>query len=289
MDKDKLGANTASLPNLELYDIIQKMEELGFRTIELLTFEGAVHSMGWLAGYWFHKMTPAERDKLRDALARFAHRAAHLPFMELPLFSYNKDMEEFCRKQLCIAMDGAAFMGVEVGVLHVNRRHGRTCREYWNDMVETYRFLGDYAAERGLRLAIETGFPNTFEDFTRLIFDIDHPQVGAAIDVGHFVGHRELDAARENPQAESSRRAYNDLLVRTVRTLGDKNYHFHLHDVRPHDGRDHRAAGPGIIDFERLCKVLHEIAYDGLLDFEIEEPDPAAALLESKRFIEGFM
>ena len=82
---------------------------------------------------------------------------------------------------------------------------------------------------------------------------------------------------------------YNDLLEDHLRSLGSKLYHFHLHDVRAEDLRDHRACGRGIIDYVRLLRTAADLGYDGLYAFELEEPDKVEALAESRAVIEEAM
>lgn len=289
MDKKKLCANTACLPNFSRLNAIRKAREMGLCSIELLAFDGARHSQGPLSGFWFNRMSDAGKQGLLEAVRPFDHRAVHLPFFDLPLFSYDEEMRAFCRGQLKVGLDGAAFIGAEAAVVHAYARPGMGCRDYWGDMVNTFRELADYAGERNVRLGVETGFPATVKDFTDLIFDVDRPSFGATIDVGHFRGYGDIGIQPKDYGTAEAVRKYNDTLVRTIQILGAKNFHFHLHDVRAGDWRDHRAPGRGIIDYPRLFSVLRDIGYGGLLSFELEEPDVLDALAQSKAFIERLM
>lgn len=289
MNARQICTNTASLPNLSLDDAIRRVKELGFHAIELLAFDGARHSQGQLAGFWFNRMTEAEKERLFEATRPFDGVAVHLPFFDLPLFSYDPEMRAFCRQQLRIGIDGCAFLHAGVAVVHAPSRPGMGCREYWGLMLDTFRELADYAGERGVLLGVETGYPSTIKDFTDLVFDVDRLSFGATIDVGHFRGYQDHGVRREDYGTPYAAERYNNCLIETIEVLKDRNFHFHLHDVRAEDWRDHRAAGRGIVDYPRLFDALRAIGYDALLSFELEEPDIIPALNESKAFVEGLI
>ncbi|NOZ21415.1 MAG: sugar phosphate isomerase/epimerase [Planctomycetes bacterium] len=286
MDARQVCTNTASLPNHSLGDAIHRAKELGFHAIELLAFDGARHSQGQLAGFWFNRMTEAERDNLFRITRVFDRIAVHLPFFELPLFSYDPEMRAFCRQQLKIGIDGCAFLGATVGVVHAAARAGMACRDFWPLMLDTFRELADHAGERNVLLGVETGYPNTIRDFTHLIFDVDRTNFGAAIDVGHFRGYQDHEVRPESYGTPDAAEKYNDCLIETIEILGDRNVHFHLHDVRAEDWRDHRMVGTGIVDYPRLFDTLRKIGYRDLLSFELEEPNAIDALKQSKAFVE---
>ena len=78
--------------------------------------------------------------------------------------------------------------------------------------------------------------------------------------------------------------------MKVVAGLSDKVYHFHLHDIRATDWREHRAVvGEGIIDFQRLFRYLKECSYSGLMTFEMEEEDNEDALIKSIDYVEKLM
>ncbi len=289
MDTRRLGANTASLAGFSLSGAAAKLKEMGFHTVEVLTWEGGVHSQGELAGFWFEDMTPRERDALRRTLDGFDHLAAHLPFVEMPLFTYNRRLAAFVKEQLKRCLDGVAFLEGETATMHVWPRAQRDIRYYWSDVVSTLRELADYAGRRGVKLAIETMFPPRIDDFVGLIEEVGHPALGANVDVGHLTGCADLNVAPQDRGRPESERRYMECLLGLMERLGDKLFHVHLHDVRRGDWRDHRAPGRGFLDFDAIFAQLRKTGYSGLLTFELEEPDIVPALAESKEFIEQKM
>ena len=287
MDIRKLGANNASLAGFSLDDAIAKLLDMGFYTIELLAWEGAVHSQGELAGYGFDDMSPAERDRLRAAVEPFGHVATHLPFVEMPLFTYNRPLAAFVKEQFKVGIEGTGFLGGETATLHVWPRAQRDVHEYWSDMVDTFRELADHGARWDVKVAIETMFPRSIDEFVGLIADVDRPNFGANVDVGHLTGCTDVRATAADRGTPAAEQRYMECLLRLLGRLGDKLFHLHLHDVRREDWRDHRATGRGFLDFDAIMAKLVEMGYPHLLTFELEEPDVVPALAESKRFIEA--
>jgi len=295
MDKDNLGASTASLANYSLLDAVAKIRDLGFETIELLAFDGARHSVGNLAGFWFNRMGQSEKAALRRSLQGFKHIATHLPFIDIPLFSHNPDIADFCRQHLKMSIEGSGYFGATAAAIHVYPRIGFKFSEYWDEILATFRDLGDHAARYGVKLGIETGCPNTINEYTRLILDVDHPFVGGLIDVGHCFFYSDVVRKPDERGTPDAVQRGNDCLIRIVETLAGRDaplgrlFHFHLHDVRQKDWRDHRAVGRGIIDFPRLFQTLKKLNYAGLMTFELEEPDLLDALTQSRLAIENLM
>ena len=283
MDKQQLGSNTASLAGYSLFDAIDTIQGMGFATIELLAFCNARHSIGNLAGFWFSKLSEAEKNTLKDEMASFYGIAIHAPFIDIPLITYNEAVQQLSIAQICEAIDAANFLGGSLVTIHLNSKTSYQLHEYWDEMILVSRFLGDYADGRNVRIGIETGFPPKVDDFVRLITDIDHDAVGANIDVGHLTGSVDNELRGTDKGCE----VYNDNLTELISRLGKKVYHLHLHDVRASDWRDHRQAGTGIIDFHRLFAVLNSFDYTGLMTFELEEQQEEDALRQSKKHIEA--
>lgn len=279
----KLGFSTACLADYTLAEAARVGQDLGFRAIELLAFDGYRHSQGELAGFYFDRMSPRERRQLQRIVEPFDHVSTHAPFMDMPLFSPNPGIRDAAFRQIEAAIEATAFLGGCTTTCHACGKLWRELDEFWDEMLDTFRALGNRAGDAGISLTIETGYPVGVEPFARLIHEIDHPAVGANVDVGHLVGY--LPAAVRG--SEGGAAAYRATLMEQLTALGAKVYHFHLHDVRAGDFRDHRAAGRGFLDFEAIVGWCHEVRYEGLLVFELEEPDKVEALRESRAVLEA--
>ncbi len=276
-----IGFSTACLANHSIAGAARAGREMGFRAIELLAFDGYRHSQGDLAGFYFDQMDARGRQALRKVARQFERVAIHAPFIDIALFAPNPGVREEAFRQVAVAIEATAFLAGETTTVHVTPKMGFALEEYWDEILDVLGRLGDRAAEAGVTLTIETGYPVGVESFARLIWEMDHRSVGANIDVGHLTAY--LPAGLP---AEEVASAYNDLLLAQCEVLDQKVFHFHVHDVRPGDLRDHRAVGRGFLDFARLMRWCVQHRYEGMLVLELEESDPLNALRESKQTLE---
>lgn len=286
----KLGASTACLAGYSILEALGKLQHMGFLTAEIIAYLNASHSVGPIPGFALHRSTEKEQQAVYDATRSFSHISAHLPFHDLHPFSTDADVREFSIGQLRKGIDTLGFLKGELAVIHPGwPGPGQTYKQIWEQMVSTFRHLGDYAGKQGIRIGLETMQPDSVQAFSQLIFDIDHPQVGATIDTGHIRGSSDIDLPKERKHSNEGSERFNQVLAEVVDTLGSKVFHYHLTDVRQSDWRDHYAPGTGIIDFPRLFNKLKQQKYKGLLVFELEEADQVNALHASKAYIENLM
>jgi len=281
MDADRLGFSTACLAGHSIVEAAELGWRLGFRSIELLAFDGYRHSRGDLAGFYFERMDATEQLVLKNLVEPFEHVSTHAPFIDIPLFAPNPGIREAAARQIEIAIEATAYLGGETTTCHAAWKQGYALEEYWGEMLETFRALGDRAAEAGITLTIETGHPTGVETFARLLHEIAHPSVGANVDVGHLVGYLPPEVKGTEEGAELYRRT----LLEQLEALGEKVYHFHLHDLRLDDFRDHRAAGRGFLDYSEIMGWCEQAGYQGLWAFELEEPDLVEALRDSRETV----
>jgi sugar phosphate isomerase/epimerase len=288
--RERLGASTACLSGLTLLSAIQQIDQLGFGTIEIIAYTGARHSVGEIPGFSLHESSPRDRELVFKATRSFHHISAHLPFQNIRLFSSNQAEREAGLRRVQVAMDGLGYLRGELAVMHTGwPEHGKRFRDIWQPMVDTLRALGDYAADRGLKIGIETMQPDSVRDYTELVFAVNHPRVGAVIDTGHIRGSTDIGIPPERRDSPEARARFNDVLNTLVTALGDKVFHVHLSDVRSADWVDHRTIGTGIVDFPRLFNTLRRIDYEKLLVLELEVVDQVDALKASKAYVEHLM
>lgn len=131
--------------------------------------------------------------------------------------------------------------------------------------------LGDYAAERGITLALENvllpeEIVYTARDLRSIVEDVDHASVRALYDCGH--AHR----------CSQDQEAF-------VTGLGDHLVHVHVND---NDGSCdlHGQIGEGTIDFQSMFRGLTAIEYSGAVVVETSYVD-AGDLAESARRLEA--
>lgn len=283
IDRTRVGVGIACFANHDLWSALDRVDALGFRSVELLSVEGSRHSVGLLPGIWFDGITDEDLARLKAALAGFVHTSVHAPFVDAPLFTYNRGIAAEALRQVttCIAVAGR--LGMEAVAIHANARGQLDAADYWSDLLAVFRQLGDAAAAAGTLVALETGYPRRYRQFVDLVHQIDHPAVGACVDIGH-VAFLEESGPRGTDEGVAN---YNRNLVRLCRDLGDKLVHMHLHDVRKADWRDHRTLGSGVIDLPALFQTLGDVGYQGLMQFELEEPEQEISLLASRAALEA--
>ncbi|MBN2451045.1 MAG: sugar phosphate isomerase/epimerase [Lentisphaeria bacterium] len=269
--------STASLAGRPLEEVLQRGLALGFGAVEVLGFEGERHSQGDLCGFAFAERPTADVERLRGLLAGYGRISVHAPFILAPLLTANPGIAREVRRQVGACIRGMAAVGGSACTVHLNGMPFKTPAEWRHEAVLVLRSLGDAGVEAGgVVVALETGFPNSEEEFCSLLETVGHPCVGACIDTGHIVhyypgGERGTQAGVEH---------HNGILNRMVARLGAKVALFHVHDNRREDFRDHRAPGRGIIDWERLLATVRRHCGDAPMLLELEEPDFEDALRE---------
>lgn len=278
MTADRIGVSTASLAGCQIPDACRAARDMGLRAVELLAFDGYRHSQGVVSGFYFDRLGTRERDTLLEAVSGFEHVSVHAPFFENPLLSPNQALRDVAMHEMLASFDGTAFLGGSVVVTHAPVKGTYSLDEAWSELVDVYQRLGDYGANLGIRVTIETCFPSEIERFAELVRAINHPAVGATVDVGHLRALVPPDMVNETQRAAY----YNDLIEAHVRSLGDRLWHFHMHDTRFSDLRDHRGCGLGGIDYARLFGVTDQMSYGGWFVIEIEEPDGTKAVARSR-------
>ena len=282
---EQVGANTSCLAGLSLDEAVNSIRQLGLHGLTLLGFSGTRHSFGDLAGFWFRQLSNAERMGLKGLVSGFASLAIHAPFVDLPLFTYDPRLAQLSLERVKESIDAAQYLRAQVVIVHANSRPHFDVTDYWGDMVTTFRMLGDYALERGVRIGLETGFPNKVDQFVDLLEAVGHQGVGATIDTGHMSRYVEPELWK-TPAGVAK---LNERLMDITRQLGILVIHCHIHDVGLSGWRDHRAIGRGIIDFQPFLAELQSVGYEGMLELELEEQDQVTALEESKAELEAMI
>ena len=266
----QLGANTA-IQGLSLLDSIALVHKVGFGVIEIHPMGRPEATPGEFPGFRFKELSAERKSAIKRALSVFSHVTAHLPYTGLDYFADDEEVAQAAVKVVDTALDGAAYFGARIAVLHPKAGGGQTLESQWPVMLKRFRRWGDLAQARSIRIGLETGYPPSIAGFVRLIREIGHPAVGATIDVGHQSKYAEL-AAKVRPEDRATPaaiRAYNDTTLAIVEGLGGKAIHFHVHDIDPVTWKEHQPLGSNFVDYSRLFRVLNRLDYKGHLIFEI--------------------
>lgn len=131
--------------------------------------------------------------------------------------------------------------------------------EQWRTAVQNCRILGDYAADLGLKIALELepfrlSLVNSVDTMVRFLEECNHPAVGANIDISH------LHLARVAPEE--------------LRRLKGKAIHVHISDC---NGKVHGDLPPGrgVVPFEAYLKEIRDLGIQGAMSVELEySPEP---------------
>ena len=266
----QLGANTA-ITGWSLFDAIALLRRIGFPVIEIHPMGSPEATPGQFPGFQFDQLSPVQKRAIQAALRGFAHVTAHLPYTGLDYFAQNETIAEAAVRTVDIALEGSAYFGAKLAVLHPKAGGGQTLTTQWPVMLKRIRRWGDLARRHQMRIALETGFPASVADFVRLVKEVDHPAVGATIDVGHQSRYAELLARvrTEERSTPAAIAAYNDTTLSIIEGLGPKALHLHVHDIDPQTWQEHRPLGTGFVDYPRLFALLGRMNFRGDLILEI--------------------
>jgi len=256
-----------SLAGYELFDALDKAEELGFEAV--MGFPGGPrtsHSQGEFPHLGYYDGDEAHREEVRDRLSPFARLSIHQ--------AWDDEWRAW--------IDCAAYFRAEIVTVHATpRSDGMDLAGYLQKEGERLRKIGDQAAEEGIRIGVENA-GGSRSDYQSLLAAVQHPVVGATIDVGHCAYFTEVQGIEDTGERVV---ALNDTILELARELDDYLFHFHVHNVRRSDWLDHRSLVGGTIDFTRLVEELTEAGYTGLFDMELEEPDKEEAARASGEYL----
>jgi sugar phosphate isomerase/epimerase len=275
-----VGVNLSSLADHTLSAAIQTVSRLDFRTVGLAAYAGSRGRQGEIPGFWFDDMTEEEVDHLKRSLRRFERIVIQAPSEDVPLFTYNRGIQREAMRQVFFSIEAAWMLGARLVTVRANPKRGFALKEYWKEMAEVFREIGDFADGCSLQVAVETGFPDSYREYTQLFLEIDHDAVGAAIHVGelgpYLPRHRQTDGVE----------FYNDLLLSLFQMLGSKVFHVRLSDASGPDWTGGQTIGSGCLEIEPALRFLEEIHYEGGLELSLTEPDAEHALRTSRARIE---
>jgi len=126
-------------------------------------------------------------------------------------------------------------------------------------LTEMFREAVKAAQDHGIRLAVENHIDFTADEILRLLADVGSPYLGLNFDTGNFL--RLLD----DP-------------VKAMKKLAPFVLATHVKDLKPQNGApadewfffSSTPVGEGLVDIERLVRLLDEAGYQGFLAVEID-------------------
>ena len=238
MFNERICLGLPSLAGYKLPVAIEKVRALGFQSLMILPDgPNTYHSLGEFPTVSFYEGNEQQLQKEKEALSNFKHLSIHQ--------AWDDEWKKW--------IDCATYFGAEIVTIHA-------CKTHFLPQIV------DYIKGKNIKIGIENE-GGKYTDYLDLIKTTDYPGVGATIDTGHCAYFSEV---QEISNPEQRVKELNETILKLARELGDKVYHFHFHNVRREDFRDHRSIVQGIINFAQLFSTLGEIGYQGLLDLELD-------------------
>src|SRR4030066_927442 len=170
--------------------------------------------------------------------------------------SFDPEVRENARKYILWLIDSAAHLGSEVicgpmysavGKDHLEDSNSR--KKEWDLAVSEIREMADYAAGKGIKLALEplnrfeTDMINTVSQGIMFIHDVGRENIGFHLDTFHM--HLE---EKSSPDA--------------IRLAGDKIFHFHACE------NDRGIPGTGQVHWQEIAPALKSVNYQGPIVIE---------------------
>jgi len=143
----------------------------------------------------------------------------------------------------------------------------------WEYAVTGLRACAEHAAAKGVHVALEGEENNvvrTSADISRMIEAVDHPGLGALLEIGHAAL-----MATDDP-------------VQAVDLLQHHLVYCHAHDNHG-TVDDHNAPGDGIVDWAPIFRALRRVGYTGDIALELLVPNPDGATVSGATFLPSFI
>ncbi len=275
----------AAAPTLD--EALAFAEQLG---ISAITFSGSPTPV--LAGvtplsFLWDELDDVTQQAIRQLRSRFKRAVLHAPFVDVPLVSPNPYIEKESMRQILISVRAAGALDIEVVTVHaLGTIQSLKPAEFEARMVAKFQQLGDAAAQANTKIGLENWrFPCDPDEHGRLLEAINHPAVGATLDVGHIKYWYARDGIHSlhgsGLSADEGIADYHKRLFSLIDRIAPYLVHLHVHDVFAATLEDHHAAGRGFLDYRALIGKLAAINFDGVLLFEVSDSDRQTALQQS--------
>jgi len=251
LEREGLPISLATFPSGPLDESVMLAKRLGYDGIEILAGDPEAIDAGHAA----------------DVLARHgmtisAINTGGMNYMfDISLVNADPKKEEMAFRKLQAAIRIAGRLGclTQIGIARGNAVKGRPIAWFRDRLVDVLRAACDYAGSHHASIVLEPtnrfehGTVHTIDEGIRIIERVSKPNLGLLIDTYHsYIEEDDVYAAIERAR--------------------DHVRYFHLHD----SDRGPAGGGNGVIDFDRIFRILSDIGYsgylaDGLLTMELPE------------------
>lgn len=190
-----------------------------------------------------------------EALAAFKERLSGFGVTPITVGAYCDLLKPSHVAAILRRIDFAVALGAYTVVSDATRQL-EVDADQWRRLVNTLRYVGDYAADHGVRIALEThgGLTRNGALCRKLLNAVDHSAIGVNYDTGNIY-------------------YYNDALdpADDVRQIADRIVHVHLKDTVGGKGEWlFCPLGDGRVDFPAVFGVLEKAGFKGPYSLELE-------------------
>lgn len=196
-----------------------------------------------------------------------------------PYNSYFNSLDEEVRQKELAAIEDVIgycdFLGAKyIRIYGGNLVAGDTekLEERWAKLVESLRYLGDKAAEKGVTLVVENHF-NTMavsaKQSAKLMEDVNHPAVRILYDQANlaFTGNEDYVQAIQTQQQYVAYMHVKDLVFKEGVAFTSSDV---AHPKEEERNVYTRIVGEGVLPWPEILRAVKERGYDGWLSLEYE-------------------
>jgi sugar phosphate isomerase/epimerase len=136
--------------------------------------------------------------------------------------------------------------------------------------IDVMKYVVPVAEDLGITLVLESHFQNMFEfkeDYLRVFNEIDSPNIGVCLDMGH-AGSSGID------------------MVELIEAMPEKIYHIDAKDCRAVGATDFVRFGTGIVPFDPVIPRALELGFTGYIIVELPRIDKATMVDDLRRGVE---
>lgn len=234
----KLSCSTCCIPEYKLDDALALFASSGYEYFETFTT--------WTGGQLdVHKIDKAE---VKQKLNHYG-----LKLSSLNIENFVAEDESALQNRLERQKRNIQW-AIELGCGNINFKGGKRTEDDMRCLIKGTQELAAYCADLPVELCLANHHGNRIEqigDLDRIFSEIDHPKVGALIDIGHY------HSAKVDIPALIKKHAERIKLVHTKDQIGLQSVPF----------------GEGEIDNPDLLKLVHDLGYGSFVVVEIEVAD----------------
>ncbi len=270
-----IGLSTGCFYRRQIFDVLDAIRESGFEVIEVCSFP---HHLD----YHNHQEVANAGERIRSLGLR--PYSFHAPFADrIDITALDAEARAAAVRELIVATDAAAAMGVENLVLHPGpEREGRPPEDEFVERIRNAADALNTVATRccrtGVHLVVENMLPHLLfghiNDMLYLLGSISTCDVTACLDTGHAHLARELGTVIHKLSGHLSMVHAND-------NRGDRD--------------DHLVPGDGHVDWPWVLRELRSHQFQGTLILELSsrEGESVTSMLEravrGRDFLNGLM